>query len=448
MPLQWYKSAQAATLPAGFTESIITEPIAKVTAMAFAPNGKLYIIQQAGAMQVYDGAGAQMWTQVAPAGNFFSPDPLNVNSQNERGLDGLAIDPDFENNRYLYVFYAVDTANVRNRVSRFTASADGTQVVPGSETVIIELENVNSNIHNGAAMHFGPDGKLYVSVGDDANPANSQSITTRFGKILRLNADPSNPIPSDNPTSIDGIPGTLAGPNRVIWAAGLRNPFTMAFHPWDGRMYINDVGQNTYEEVNLGHAGANYGWGTTEGPFDELLFPDFSHPIIAYPHPGMGADNYPAGLEYTGFAVTGGVFYAPDVPQFPSVYNGKYFFADFVSHWIKYYDSSANAVFDFAEGARAPVDLDVGPDGALYYLARYGKFFEMGWVYRVVSTIEPCPADLTGSGGTPDDVVNVIDLFQLLGNWNTSGPGANLAPPTNLINASDLFVLLAAWGDC
>lgn len=446
----WAAISEAATLPPNFTESIITEPITKATAMAFAPDGKLFILEQHGLVQVYEGTGAGMWTQIAPNNNFFDGDPLDISFGNERGLDGIVFDPDYLSNRYIYFFYAKATPQVHNRVSRYTANASGTQVVPGSEAVIIDLENVNSNIHNGGAMHFGADGKLYVSVGDDSNPAHSQSINTRFGKMLRLNPDPNNPIPADNPTSINGIPGTLVGDNRAIWAAGLRNPFTCAIHPLTGRMHINDVGQATYEEINLGAAGANYGWGVTEGPFDQLLFPDFTHPMVAYPHPNNGQPNYPVGNIYTGYAVTGGTFYVPATPNFPSNYVGRYFFADFTTAWIKYYDSDTNQVYDFATGAEQPVDLDVGPDGALYYLARFGKFFEEGWVYRIDSTLPPCPADLAGTGSPnlPDGAVDVFDLFVLLSNWGTNGAGANLAADLNVVDVFDLFALLSAWGDC
>src|SRR5205823_6118401 len=112
--------------------------------------------------------------------------------------------------------------------------------------------------HNGGATHFGPDGKLWIAVGENANGANSQTLTNLLGKMLRINSDGT--IPTDNP-----FYNTATGQNRAIWALGLRNPYTFTFQPGTGRMHINDVGQNTWEEIDVGVAGANYGWPSTEG---------------------------------------------------------------------------------------------------------------------------------------------------------------------------------------
>ena len=153
---------------------------------------------------------------------------------------------------------------MHNRISRFTANGD--VAVAGSEVVILDLDNLSgATNHNGGALHFGPDGKLYAAVGENANGANAQSLTNLFGKMLRLN--PDGTIPTDNPFF-----STATGKNRAIWALGLRNPFTFAFNPAGSRMFINDVGQNTWEEINDGIAGANYGWPTTEGPTTEPAF--------------------------------------------------------------------------------------------------------------------------------------------------------------------------------
>jgi hypothetical protein len=160
-----------------------------------------------------------------------------------------------------------------NRVSRFTATGD--TAAPGSEAVILELNNLSSATnHNGGAIHFGPDGKLYIGVGENANRANSQTLSNLLGKMLRINADGT--IPPDNP-----FYNTATGNNRAIWALGLRNPFTFAFQPGTTRLFINDVGESTYEEINDGIAGSNYGWPTTEGPTSN---PSFRSPIYFYGH--------------------------------------------------------------------------------------------------------------------------------------------------------------------
>src|SRR6185436_11121568 len=160
-----------------------------------------------------------------------------------------------------------------NRVSRFFASGD--VALPGSEAVILELNDLSSATnHNGGALHFGPDGKLYIAVGENANSANAQTLDNLLGKILRLN--PDGTIPLDNP-----FYNTAAGVNRAIWALGLRNPFTFDFQPGTGRMFINDVGQSSWEEINDGIAGSNYGWPATEG---YTSTPPYRGPLHAYGH--------------------------------------------------------------------------------------------------------------------------------------------------------------------
>ena len=216
---------------------------------------------------------------------------LTVNSSGERGLLGVTFDPDFATNNFVYVYYTATTPNVHNRISRFTANGD--VAVAGSEVVILDLNPLSgATNHNGGAIHFGEDGKLYAAVGDNANGANAQTLANLLGKILRINADGS--IPTDNP-----FYGQAAGVNRAIWALGLRNPYTFSIEPVTGRMFINDVGQNTWEEINEGVAGSNYGWPDTEGPTSD---PRFDPPVYAYQH-GAGTP--------TGCAITGGAFYNP-----------------------------------------------------------------------------------------------------------------------------------------
>lgn len=366
-------SSLAATLPANFAETKIGTAN-NGTAMQFSPDGKLYALEQTGTMKVFSGSGTS-WTQVAPSGNFFTGSPLVVNSTGERGLLGIAFDPDYANNRYLYCYYTATSPTVHNRISRFTANADGTQVIAGSETLLMALETLSATNHNGGAIHFGPDGKLYVAVGENAVGANSQLITNRLGKILRLNPDPANPIPSDNPTSFPNIAGTTTGNNRAIWAVGLRNPYTFAFQPGTGRMYINDVGEGTWEEVNLGAAGANYGWRTAEGPNPTGLA-WATYPFLAYHHSNDSL-TYPT-PGYTGNVISGGTFYNGASYTFPAEYVGDYFFGDAGGSWIRRYDHATNSVSTFATSSGSAVDFKVGPDGCFYYLARAGT-----GVYRV-----------------------------------------------------------------
>jgi len=404
--------ATAATLPPGFVEAQVGGNLSgSPTAMAFAPDGRLFVCQQGGQLRVIKN-GSLLSTP------FVS---LTVDSSGERGLLGIAFDPNFATNHYLYVYYTVATSPIHNRVSRFTAAGD--IAAPGSHVVILELNNLSSATnHNGGAIHFGPDGKLYIGVGENANGANSQTLSNLLGKMLRINSDGS--IPTDNP-----FYNTATGSNRAIWALGLRNPFTFAFQPGTGRMFINDVGESTYEEINDGIAGSNYGWPITEGPTSN---PAFRGPIYFYGH---GA----------GCAIVGATFYNPPVPQFPSSYTGKYFFADLCSGWIRVFDPTAGTATGFATGISSPVDLHVGPDGALYYLAQGsgGQVFRINALPAQALNISGRARVETGQGvvitgfivtGTTPKRVGVRALGPSLANFGVSGP---LADPILQLNRGD-----------
>jgi glucose/arabinose dehydrogenase len=392
-------AAQAATLPPGFTETQVATGLGNPTAMAFAPDGRLFVCQQGGQLRVVKN-GALLATPFLT---------VTVNASGERGLLGIAFDPQFASNGFVYVYYTATTPAIHNRVSRFTANGD--VAVAGSEVVLFELNNLSSATnHNGGAMHFGPDGKLYVAVGENANSANSQTLSNLLGKMLRLNADGT--IPDDNP-----FIGTATGQNRAIWAMGVRNPFTFAFQPGSGRMFINDVGENTFEEINDGIAGSNYGWPSSEGPTTN---PAFRGPLFFYGH-GTGPT--------TGCAITGGAFYDPETQDFPDSFLGKYFFADFCSGWIRLFDPAAGTASAFASAISSPVDLQVAADGSLYYLER-----GTGSVWKVESTaneapqITSHPASVTVSAGQPASFgVSASGTAPLSFQWQRNGgdiPGA------------------------
>jgi glucose/arabinose dehydrogenase len=339
-------SGTAATgLPPGFFDVPVASGLSNPTAMAFAPDGRLFVTQQGGQLRVIKN-GALLATP------FVS---LTVSSVGERGLLGVAFDPGFATNQFVYVFYTATTPSIHNRISRFRANGDVADPAHG-EVTILDFENLSATNHNGGAIHVGPDGKLYAAHGENAVASNAQSLNNKLGKILRMNTNPAALVPADNP-----FVNQTTGNNRLIWALGLRNPFTFAFQPGTGRIFINDVGAGSWEEINDGQAGRNFGWPTTEGP-DPPGLPQFVYPIYAYRH---------SGATPSGCAVAGGAFYNPPTPIFPASYVGKYFFADLCSGWIYYINPANPAVAtQFALSIAAPVDLKVGPDGALYYLAR------------------------------------------------------------------------------
>jgi glucose/arabinose dehydrogenase len=376
----------AATLPTNFTESLVANGLSNPTAMALAPDGRIFVCQQGGQLRVIKN-GALLATP------FVS---LTVDSNGERGLLGVAFDPNFALNQFVYVYYTATTPQIHNRVSRFTANVD--VAVAGSEVPILDLNNLSgATNHNGGAIHFGPDGKLYIAVGENANPANSQSLSNLLGKLLRINSNGT--IPSDNPSTFSGIAGSPTGVNQAIWSVGLRNPYTFRFQPGTGRLFINDVGQNTWEEINDGIAGSNYGWANCEG-FCTPPNANFRDPLFEYAHTGP--------VTTTGCAITGGDFYNPTTVQFPAVYVGKYFFADFCNGWIRRFDPATNTATDFATGVSLPVDLLVAPDGSLYYLAR-GTGSVMRVQFNAPSgTSSLIKGRVTTNGGSPVEGATVV----------------------------------------
>jgi glucose/arabinose dehydrogenase len=308
--------------------------------MALAPDGRIFVCEQGGALRIIKGG-------VLLAQPFVT---VKTQAVGERGLLGVAIHPDFAEIGWVYTYHTALQPTIHNRVTRFTARGD--RAAPGSRRVILDLDDLTAATnHNGGALHFRRDGKLYVGVGENADRNNAQSLENLLGKILRLNDDGS--IPADNPFF-----SVAMGRNRAIWALGLRNPFSFAIQPGTGRMFINDVGEVTWEEINEGVAGANYGWPQTEGPTAD---PRFRSPLFAYGH-GIGGS--------TGCAITGGAFYNPPTPGFPAAYIAKYFFGDHCSGWIRAFDPATGTAAPFATDVPLVVDLAVGGKGFLFYLTR------------------------------------------------------------------------------
>ena len=340
------------TQPSGFTrdQNFVTS-LDSATAFAQAPDGRFFVAQQGGALRIVQN-GVLLTTPFIT---------LTVDQQGERGLLGVALDPDFATNRLVYLYYTTPESGTHNRISRFTANSATPNIVSvGSELRIADLPALSgATNHNGGAMHFGSDGKLYVAVGDNANSAKAPDLNDPFGKMLRFNVDNTLSIPNDNPFCT-----TAATLRCAIWARGLRNPFTFAVRASDGRIHINDVGEGTWEEINLGVPGANYGWPSTEGPTSAA---GITAPLFAYDH---NANTTP-GNFFSGFAIAGGSFY-PGTGPFPSAYRDSYYFADYVNKFIGRFDIANGAGYAFGNVSDSPVDMLTGIDGALYVLTRSG----------------------------------------------------------------------------
>ena len=333
-------------LPQGFKETRLVKGLSSPVTFGFAPDERLFICEKTGEVKIFkDGKLLE---------NLFVK--LDPDSEGEHGLLGIAFDPQFNENHFLYIYYTATMPYVHNRVSRFKADGD---VSTESEKIVLELDNLKgSQYHSAGAIGFGPDGKLYIGTGDNAGlPAgnNSQLLTNPFGKVLRVNSDGS--IPQDNP-----FYQITSGIYRSIWAIGFRNPFTFDFQPGTSRFYVNDVGPTDWEEINEGVPGGNYGWPETSGPSGDTRF---LAPLFAYSHG-------PVTSETEGCAISGGAFYS--ALQFPKEYDGKYFFIDYCNNWMRVLNPEDKTVSPFGTDLAAnPVSLKIGPDGSLYYISRWMK---------------------------------------------------------------------------
>jgi glucose/arabinose dehydrogenase len=337
-------TALAARVPSGFTQRTVMRRLSRATDMAFVPDGRLFVTLKRGVVR-YRRTNGTMGTLL----NF----SRKINDAGERGLLGVAVDPRFRANHHLYLVYthrATASRPLHNRLVRVTVR--GGKLARGSERLLFRFNGLTATNHNGGSVQIGPDGKLYVSHGENARPEQAQSLANLLGKIVRLNRNGT--IPADNPFFTQ-----TTGRNRAIWARGLRNPFKFTFDPRSSRGYINDVGQQTWEEIDRLRRGGNYGWPDEEGPENN---PQFIPPIFAYRHGNTGT---------TGCSITGGEFYRTQRRNFPPRFVGDYFFADLCGGWVRRYDPRTDRATRFATGLGNPVDLEVGRLGALYVLV-YG----------------------------------------------------------------------------
>jgi len=371
--------------PPGLSETNVAVGLTQPTAIAFLPDGGMLVTQKAGALKLVRGGSATTLKD-------FSDTCSDVSM----GLLGVAVDPNFAANGFVYVYRtrpgaggcATATGRV-NQVVRVTLSADA--IVPGSEEELLpDGVRTDNGQHNGGTLRIGLDGKLYVSTGDtgvgdfpSGGPGTStnpfaQDLSELPGKLLRINLDGSPP--PDNPFA--GTPGARA----EVYAYGFRNPFRFGIDPVTGRPWVGDVGQETWEELNVIQPGGNYGWPYCEGPQP----------------PGCGPPTYsPLAYAYQrtppGTSITGGAF----APCSYGPYGGRYFFGDYVTG--KLFSAAPNAARDglagppaeFLDGADGPVDV-VFNGGALYFVA-----IDVGQVRRIVAPPGACPAETAGTGGGP-----------------------------------------------
>jgi glucose/arabinose dehydrogenase len=288
---------------------------------ATSPNGdsRLFIVEQGGLIKILENGAVRSTPFLDLSGS--------VNTDGERGLLGMAFDPHFATNRRFYVDY-IDKTTLNTVVATYQASAAQHNIADAAsgQTVITIAQPAGLNNHKAGWIGFRPGeaANLYISTGDGGSrddPQNrAQNLSENLGKMLRVDVS-TDRLPNDAAQYGYGIPaGNIAGGNPEIYAYGLRNPYRDSFDRETGTFYIADVGQDNREEINIGTAGANYGWRKFEGT--RLNFPDdppLAHhtlPIFEYDHNGGGA-SITGGYVYRGSAIDG--------------LDGTYFFADFVN---------------------------------------------------------------------------------------------------------------------
>lgn len=447
--------ADAAPPPNFAVEDVLLN-LEQPMSMRFLPDGRLLVAQKKGTIRILDTsttpATAAVYINLAAGTHAHG-----ITANQERGLLDFALDPNFPAQPYLYVLYTPSSGpdGQRTRVARFTHQENGgglaSRLDPASEVILWQdTDGYDSCCHYGGGIDFGPDGKLWITIGDHFQGSYAASLEHAGGSVIRINKDGS--IPADNPW-VDG-----AGPNHdALFAIGLRNPFRARWDLVTGRFYIGEVGGNEqaiawedlhvieydagtgrFIDADFGTAsdngvydGIDFGWPTVEGLPPHTDFPGaqiepIAEPIFAYRHNDVTA------------AINGGVVYRGS--QFPAEYTDAYFYADSTRDFIRYLKFNPDGSlapnpnpapidelnpdelsypFDLLPTGRI-VSLEVGPDGALYYLS----FTDQGGAYGV-----PNPTVL---GAVRRYVYDAGNARPIIGAYTATPPSGDAPLPIEL----------------
>ncbi|MFO0872539.1 MAG: PQQ-dependent sugar dehydrogenase [Phycisphaerales bacterium] len=469
-------------VPNGFVAEVIADGFDRPVAVAPAPDGRLFVAEQRGMVWVIDPVLGRL------------PDPFldlrdEVQISVDRGMIGLALDPQFLQNRRVYVSYTIDAifgrpedepySGTGGRLTRYTGTEESGGNVADPKSRFVLIGDVISNgpptcwpSHSVGALHFGFDGSLFMAAGDgatysgtdaggltpdcfapglfgpeeDIGSFRAQSHESLAGKILRLDPETGAGLP-DNPF-YDGDPYSKAS---RIWVTGLRNPFRYALRPGTpspATLYVGDVQAGATEELDVLVGGDNAGWPCYDAPFIQWTFflekvPAYGcdtletpsnpgtlvQPTITWNH-GNPDESMPPGVTCS--AIVAGAFY--DGCCFPGLWQGRLFHADYLGAWVRAaaFDDDANLidVLPFITDLGHPVDIQVDPTtSALIVVSLDGQV----WAIRYQG------ADLNNDG-----VVDGGDLAIVLAGWGTAGPLGDL-DGSGSVDAGDVGVLLANW---
>lgn len=476
----------APQLPADFIVETVASGFTKPVGIAFTGDGRIFVTEQQGIVWVIEDGSVL-------------PEPFidlqdEVNGAWDRGLLGLALDPDFLTNRQVYLLYVVDPiygepdeapqGPAFGRITRYTGTpaSNGNIADAGSRLVLLgagpgDGMPICEPSHSVGSLRFGSDGSLFASAGDgahfdgmdpggldpdcfadgwfgpdqDVGAFRAQYLDSLAGKILRI--DPATGEGLDTNPFWTGDANAKAS---RIWALGVRNPFRFAVKPGSpppGTLYVGDVGWYLFEEVNVARGGENFGWPCEEGTGAAPSYPN-AHPahsgcdgLLAPANPGVLTDpiitwshfdpSQSLPIGYTGATSVGGTFYAGAC--YPAEYAGALFLADYSANWIRALHVDADDTFVglsiFATAADRPVDIAADPvSGDLHYVA-----IDAGEIRRI-------HYDVATAGDTNGDCkVNVTDLLAVLAAWGACpGCPADL-DGDGLVTVVDLLILLGAW---
>ncbi len=380
------RTGPSTAVPNGFRQDIVSAGTVLPTGFTFVPGRLIFVSEKAGRVRLIDNGILQT--------NLVIDISDRVNSYGDRGLIGMAIDPNYTTNGYLYLMYTYENdpntydGSKTSRLARYTVI--GNVASPASEVVLLgttvgsSCDNFpvgtncivsDSASHSVGSLRFASDGTLFASFGDgasfnyvDDDALRSQNIDMLAGKLVHITTAglgvPTNPFWN----------GDASANRSKVWAYGFRNPFRFSLRPGSDTPFVGDVGWVTWEEVDAGVKGGNYGWPCYEGPEQQGGYASkptcqalynrgasaVQAPLVAYNHNNLGA------------AVAGGVFYTG--ANYPAQYSGVYFYADYAQSVIRTLTVDGNNALtggptDFATGADSPVDFAIGPDGDVYYLA-------------------------------------------------------------------------------
>ena len=325
-------------------------------------SGRLFIVEQGGVIRIFKN------------GSLLTTPFLNITSRvisgGEQGLLSVAFHPNYETNGRFFVNYTAPGGGAAGQsiIAEYRVSAANPDVADNTERVLLAIPDPFSN-HNGGLNKFGPDGFLYIGLGDGGSGGdpqnNGQRLDTLFGKVLRINVDGAQPyaIPSDNP-----FVGTT-GARGEIWAYGLRNPWRFSFDPCNNRLFLADVGQNAWEEVDLIQRGGNYGWRIMEGPVcfnppSGCSTTGLQMPIGSYDH-GQGC------------SVTGGYVYRGTASP---ILIGRYLFADYCSGRLWELRETGPNVWAMRQLAQTGLTISSfgeGEDRELYIVHHAGSIYRV-----------------------------------------------------------------------